>query len=236
MVHLSAVLALLFAFPQRDPYDSEKAVLAAQKWLSRHQNADGSWGTTNYIGRCVKACGPNPGHDEFDAGVTGLALLSFLGSGYSHRSKDTYDRICFGDVVRKGLQWILSRQDLDGCLADTRTDKSMYNHAICAMALAEAYELTGSFLIKDQAQKAIDYLVSAQNPGKAWRYSHRSGDNDTSVTGWAMMALLAARRSGLKFPKSALDGVRAWLDEVTDAQGRAGYTRKGTGLVFLPGH
>ncbi len=112
----------------------------------------------------------------------------------------------------------------------------MYNHTIAALSLSEAYGLTGSNLFKDQAQKAVDFTIAAQNPGKAWRYSYKCGDNDSSVTGWAVMVLKSAEISGLSFPRSGYDGTRAWYDEVTEeAYGRVGYTHKGTGKVFVPG-
>ena len=226
--------------------DTEDAVLAALKWLSRHQSAGGSWKTRNHEEECQKIakydtgknCEPNPGYDDFDAGNTGLALLAFLGAGYTHLSRDTYDGICFGEVVRKGAQWMMmGHQDPEGCIGSRKEQKYMYNHAICAAALAEAYGITGSNLFKEQAQKAVDFLVAAQNRGKAWRYSYRSGDNDTSVTGWAAMALKSAEMAGLNFPRSSHDGVKKWLGEVTEKEGagRTGYTHKGTGKVFVPG-
>ena len=200
--------------------DTEDAVLRALRWLAKNQKPDGSWEASR---------------KQFTPGVTGLSLLAFLGAGYSHLSKDTYDGICFGDTVRKGLQWMMSHQDREGCIGFRNAEKYIYSHAICALALSEAYGLTGSNLFKDQAQKAIDFLIAAQNPGKGWRYSHRCADNDTSVTAWATMALKSAEISGLAFPRTGYDGIRAWLDEVTEGNGRVGYTMKGTGKVFIPG-
>jgi hypothetical protein len=222
--------------------ETEDAVLAGLKWLSRHQNPDGSWSVQGYKSNCGKVskysggCAPNPGHDDFDAGVTGLSLLAFLGAGYSHLSKDTHDGICFGDVVRKGLQWLMSHQDPEGCIGARTAQKYMYNHTICALAMSEAFGLTGSNLFKDQAQKGVDFCIAGQNPGKAWRYSYKCGDNDSSVTGWAAMVLKSAEISGLTFPRTGYDGARAWFDEVTEENYyRVGYTHKGTGKVFVPG-
>jgi ElaB/YqjD/DUF883 family membrane-anchored ribosome-binding protein len=212
--------------------DTEDAVLAALKWLARHQASDGSWRVKDHAQRCGRhpkykgRCSPSPGQDDYDSGVTGLALLAFLGAGYSHLSRDTHDGICFGDVVRNGLQWMMKNQDPEGCVGP-REGHYLYNHAICALAFSEAYGLTGSNLFKDQAQRAIDFTIAAQNPGKAWRYRHRSNDNDTSVTGWAVMALKSAEISGLAFPKSGYEGTRSWLDEVTDDDyGYVGYDKK----------
>jgi hypothetical protein len=120
----------------------------------------------------------------------------------------------------------MAQQDAEGCVGPRR-GHYMYNHAIAALALSEAYGMTNAGPLAGPAQKAIDFLVAVQNTGKGWRYTARCGDNDTSVTGWAAMALKSADLSGLTFPKESYDGIRAWMDEVTDASyGRAGYTRK----------
>lgn len=204
--------------------ETEGAVRAALGWLARHQSADGSWKATGYVERCPKEkpCKPNPGGEDGDGGVTALALVAFLGAGHSPASKD------FGDAIQKGLQWFLKRQDREGCLEDRNTMKYMYAHAIATLALVEAYGLSRSETLKGPAQKAVDFLVSAQNTGKGWRYSQKCGDNDTSVTGWVVMALRAAELAKLNFPRAAYDGARAWLDEVTHPDtGRAGYTHRG---------
>ncbi len=217
---------------------TDEAVLSALLWLARHQSPDGSWGVQTYLSRCKGgACTPNPSSAsaDFDTGVTGLSILAFLGAGYSHLSKDTHVGFCFGDVVRKGLQWMIARQDPDGFLGLRSGHKAMYNHAICTLAICEAYGLTFSNLLRENAQRAVDCLVAAQNPGRGWRYHPRCGDSDTSVTGWAVMALKSAELSDLVFPPSAYEGARAWLDEVTEeSYGRAGYNRRGTGKVYCP--
>jgi hypothetical protein len=217
---------------------TDEAVLSALLWLARHQSPDGSWGVQGYLAQCKGGtCSPNPpsASADFDTGATALSILAFLGAGYSHLSRDTHEGICFGDVVRKGLQWTLARQDADGFIGPRSGHKAMYNHSIGALAVCEAFGLTGSNLFRENAQRSIDALVAAQNPGKGWRYSPRCGDSDTSVTGWAVMALKSAELSGLSLPPSAYAGARAWLDDVTEVDyGRAGYTHRGTGKVYCP--
>jgi hypothetical protein len=207
-------------------------------WLARHQHPDGHWDTDGFSAACGRvirgSCG-GPGYPEYDTGNTGLALLAFLGAGYTHLSRDEFDGVRVGTVVKKGLQWLMAQQDAEGCVGGRSASKYLYNHAIAALALSEAYGLTGSGLFKQEAQKSVDFLVSARNAGTGWRYTARCGDNDTSVTGWCVMALKSAELSGLDVPRSAYEGARAWLDEATDADGRTGYNARGTGQVVVAG-
>ena len=217
------------------PADIRKGTLAALLWLARHQSPDGSWSVRDHTRQCKEACSPHPGDGDFEAGVTGLSLLAFLGAGCTHLSRDIYDGICFGDVVRKGLRWIMSRQDTEGCIGPRNVYRYMVNHILCATALFEARGMTGSNLFGDQANRALDFIVAAQNPGQGWRYGARCGDSDSLVTGWAMLALKSAEHSGLTVPRRAYDGARAWYDEVTEeATGRVGYQSKGDGRSSLP--
>jgi hypothetical protein len=209
-------------------YATEGAVLAGLRWLARHQAEDGHWGARSFQEQCGKIiegkCAGN-GHEDNDVGVTGLALLAFLGAGYTHLSRDVYDGICFGTVVKKGNQWLIQNQDAEGCVGP-RQGHYMYCHAIAALALSEAFGLTGTELLRDNAQRSINFVVSAQNPYKAWRYSHRCRDNDTSVTGWCVMALKSAEISGLQTSGSAFQWAKTWIDSVTTSDGQTGYTNK----------
>jgi len=225
---------------------TEDAVLSALKWLAHHQGAEGGWGATSFVGQCSgDRCG-GEGDASYDTGVTGLSLLAFLGAGFSPLSKDEFQDPCdpqrmlrFGDVVKRGLQWLIARQDPEGCIGD-RGMKFLYNHCVAALALSEAYGMTASNAVRDPAQKAIDFLIAAQNPGKAWRYKARCGDNDSSVSGWAVMALKSAELSELSFPRAvAYEGALNWFNEATSAKDgyyRVGYNAPNTGKVYVPGH
>jgi hypothetical protein len=97
--------------------------------------------------------------------------------------------------------------------------------------------MTASAILREPAQKAIDFVIAAQNPGKGWRYSAKCGDSDTSVTGWAVMALKSADLSELSFPRSAYEGAINWLNEATETNGyyQVGYNARSTGKVYVPG-
>ena len=68
-----------------------------------------------------------------------------------------------------------------------------------------------------------------QNPGAVWRYQPRSGDNDTSVAGWQLLALKSAQLAGLKVPEKHFLGIRAWLDAVRKGE-------QGGLFSYKPGH
>jgi len=222
---------------------TESAVIAALKWLAHHQGPDGGWGAETFQAQCTGGRCGGIGEKDYDTGITALSLLAFLGAGFTQLSKDEFAdpidparTLRFGEVVKKGLQWLLSHQDPEGCVGE-RGMKYMYNHTVAALCLSEAYGMTASSPLKDPAQKAIDFVVAAQNPGKGWRYAAKCGDNDTSVSGWAIMALKSAELSELNFPKSAYEGALNWLNEATETNGyaRVGYNARATGKVYVPG-
>jgi hypothetical protein len=185
--------------------ETEAAVRKALEWLERNQRADHYWKAPE---------------EDYDVGVTALALLAFLGAGHGPKST------AFGEPVRRGLQYLLTVQDREGYIGP-QGQNSMYAHALATAALAEAHGMSAPETYGKPAQKAVDYLLAAQNPGKGWRYTAKSGDNDTSVTTWAVMALRAAERTGLSFRKSVYESALAWYDQVTDESGRAGYRGPG---------
>jgi len=222
---------------------TESAVLAALKWLAHHQGPDGGWSADGFQNQCVGGKCGGSGDNSQDPGLTSISLLAFLGAGYSQLSKDEYPdpvnpghMLRFGDVVKKGLQWLLAHQDPEGCVGP-RGEKYMYNHTTAAFCLSEAYGMTASAPLKEPAQKAIDFVVAAQNPGKGWRYSSKSGDNDCSVTGWAVMALKSAEMSDLTFPKSTYEGALNWFNDCTEQNGyyNVGYYSRDMVRVYLPG-
>ena len=204
----------------------------ALRWLSRHQNHDGSWGATGFKRQCADGGCVGDGDSEYDVGLTGLALLAYFGAGYTHESKDRHPdtgRPTVGGTVRDGLLWLMSKQDPEGCVGG-RGLRFMYSHALATLALSEAYRASPAPPLRAAAQRAVEFLVASQNRGGGWRYSVSPGDNDTSVTGWSLMALRSAELAGLDVPvEQAYGDALLWLDEATDvAEGyRVGYNTRG---------
>lgn len=203
---------------------TEAAVARALQWMSLHQHRNGSWSLDKFhrAGDCNGRCRDSGGLRS-DQGATALVLQAMLGAGQTHRTG------IYRDTVSHGLQYLIGAQRPNGSLyANNSRTAGMYAHALGTIALADAYALTGDELLRDPAQRAVNYLTSAQHPAGGWRYaSHERGD--LSVTGWQLMALHSARAAGLRVESTALSRASRFLDQVqTD--------RLGAAYGYVPGH
>jgi Ca-activated chloride channel family protein len=203
---------------------TESSVEAGLEWLRNHQSPGGYWDGDGFEAMCrTNRCG-GPGGPLFDPGLTGLSLLAFLGCGETHKTPR------YGAVVRNGLKYLKGIQDAEGCFGGRTSGHFTYNHALATLSMAEAYGLTQSPLFKTSAQNGVNFILQSRNPYLAWRYGVRPQDNDTSVTGWMVMALKSARGAGLDVDPAAFEGAREWMNKVTEPEyGRAGYTARGNG-------
>jgi hypothetical protein len=197
---------------------TESAVEAALRWLSRHQEPDGSWDTAKY-----EAQG---GNAKCRVGCTGLALLAFLGAGYTEKSGQ------FADNVKRAEQWLMKQQKPSGGIFEgegSGWDTSAgYHHAVAALALAEASGMAKDPEVGKVAQKAADYSLKVhQKPYSGWRYDAKADDPDVSVTGWFVMQLKSAKIAGLKIDGAGFQGAQNLLDAMTDKDGRVMYGASG---------
>jgi len=203
------------------------------QWLVAHQDSDGKWDADGFMKHDPggEACS-GPGHAEHDVGITALALLALLGDGNTTR------RGAFKDNVARGAHWLFAQQDPDTGLIGERIGHSfMYDHAIATLALCEVYYFSKSPLMKSRVQNAVAFVTRARSPYGVWRYdAPGSGDQDTSVTGWMILALKSAQEAGLMIDSAAFADTLSYLDEVTDpATGRAGYAVIGEPSSRVPG-
>lgn len=239
-------------FPQRGgpgggPPKVDPQPTAALEWLADHQNVEGYWSATTFdtdskrenAKRTYNCEFVRPGEREgdkgweqtVDVGLTGLALLAFTTSGFDHKSGQ------FRENVRRAILYLRKVQANDGCFGTRQDDHFVYNHAICTMALAEVYGLSLDAILRPIVEKAVDFMVRAQNPGMGWRYDIARGTNDSSVTGWMVLALHTCEYVGIHFDKSKVyEGAANWFDMVTvDVNGypRCGYDSPGSACSRL---
>ena len=205
---------------------TEIAIKDGLEWLRLHQDEDGSWDCDEFMhhdpsGDLTDGAG-DPNHD---IGVTGLALLAFLGDGH------TMTQGHYKDTVKRGIKWLVHEQDREsGLFGEELGHAFLYDHSIATLAVCETFYLDKSTLLKTKAQRAINYITRARNPYGVWRYEVPPNDqNDTSVTGWMVFALKSAEEGGLRIDRSAYAAAIDWFDEMTDAgTGRVGYTETGS--------
>jgi hypothetical protein len=207
----------------RPPSSVTKVTLEALQWLARHQSEDGRWDCDGFDANCKKNRCSGKGEATYDVGVTGLALLCFLGAGYTQQTGPT----AFRRVVRNGVKFLAAAQDEEGVFGGRSCQHYQYNHACAALAMAEAFGMTGAPTLKAPAQRGVAWILRSRNPYRAWRYESADGDNDTSVTGWMTMALKSAAMAGLDLEQAALADAARYVDDMTDGGGRTGYQQPG---------
>ena len=152
--------------------------------------------------------------------ATAFGLLPFLGGGFTHKNASKYTK-----NVEDGLRFLILRQNRDG-----EFHPLMYSHALATMAVCEAYGLTNDVALRGPAQRALDYLVDAQSKEGGWRYARKQAGYDTSVGGWALMALKSGQMAGLRVPAESMKRAKNWLDDAGTPDGAAyGYTTRGEG-------
>lgn len=223
---------------------------AALHWLADHQNPNGYWSASGFRNDSIRQKREKPatvthnidfrrdmedmwgkgdldtGHDSFNAGLTGLAMLAFVFDGYTHKAGK------FQRNVGRAAKYVMGAQDAEGCFGARDDEEFVYSHAICTWALSELYEMTMSPTFRDKAQRGVDFIVRCQNPGMGWRYGIQPKENDSSVTVWMVMALRAAKTAGLQADYPVVfGGANAWFDKATgkvrDGTTRTGYDRPG---------
>ncbi len=199
--------------------ETEAAIELGLVFLARHQLPEGNWSLQGFDDATNSV---SADERKFmlisDTGASALAILAFQGGGYTHREHQ------YKDIVRKGLDYLVLNQKENGDLfvpLDDRSNQSvwLYSHALGTIALCEAYGMTGDPALKDPAQKAINFIIAAQNKDLGgWRYAPGVG-TDTSVTGWMMMALKSGELANLEVPTDSYAKISKWL---TVSQGPAG--------------
>jgi len=211
--------------------ESEQAVERALAWLAKHQDADGRWdagiarhddgtplrGDDDFTVHCPpgEPCSGECLYWEADTALTGLSLLAFLGSGYTHTDGK------YAETIARGLGFLRSTQKPDGDLRGDSRSVGMYCHAMAALALCESYALTGDTQLRDPVERAVGFLIRGRaRDGLAWRYLPGAPTGDTSILGWVVLALKSARVSGISLPDSIQTGTLGWLGKVASGPER----------------
>lgn len=229
--------------------ESEDAVELALAWFAEHQWPDGGWRFD--LEQCPSCAGycRNSGTHTSTTAATGLALLSFLGAGYTHQ-EGKYDA-----VVQKGLYFLRERQTITSHGGDLRDNSaalevtvpagkllsaldlaanarrdSMYSHGIASLAITEAYAMTRDPALRESAEQAVKFIIEAQYDDGGWRYEPRwetPTRGDMTVSGWQIMVLKSASLAGIDVPYDVWMKIGDFLDNIQADNGAT--------YLYLPG-
>ncbi len=246
MTHLSALMLACVALSasaiaqDEPPKTAENAALpdeitpqldaAATKglaWLARQQLADGSFGD----GRL----GPN-------VAVTSLACLAFMADGHLPGRGE------YGEVVRKGLEFVVSKSGESGLVADDGAHGPMYGHGFATLFLGEVYGMSGAesdqeiSRLHEVLTKAVRLIETTQNEEGGWRYNPIPFDADVSVTICQVMGLRSARNAGIEVEKAVIDKAVDYVKRCQNPDGgfryqqqfgSSGWARSAAGVATL---
>jgi len=190
-----------------------RAIDASLDWFARHQDPTGKWDPATYFQNCADdaKCEPgNAGQSGAISAVTAYAMMTMVHAGNDHVTPSRYKK-----NVARAVQWLVANQQADGSWGRN------YENAIVVMALAELVSMTNDLALAKVTQRGVDVILARQNKdpaakdpkyaGLGWDYEAPGSRNDSSVTGWNVMALKSAMSAGLKVG-NALGDTKHWLD------------------------
>jgi len=213
-----------FAAPDASVLDKEQwkqvddSVKRGLEWLISQQQEDGSFKTI----------------DVGQPGITAFSVMAFLAQGESPVDGK------YQQQVTKAIDYIANQQKPNGLIATSAPNgvpiprelaghrmgqTAVYNHAISALALAEAYgqcRPEQARRLMPVIEKAIAATVVMQNWGGkkkhdtgGWRYldiRFANADSDLSLTGWQLMFLRSARNAGFDPPEDSIDAAVKYVE------------------------
>jgi hypothetical protein len=204
---------------------SEAAVEAALQWLAQHQKLNGSWSFhlqgDPCRGRCTHSAAMKTGSTPSTA-ATGLALLAFMGAGYTHHEGE------HAETVRRGIYYLLQAGQKVRFGLDFQ-EGSMYGHGIATLALTEVLNIDRKRGREDSeirrvVEDAVLFTMNAQHTAGGWRYVPGS-PGDMTVSGWQILSLVSARYAGVPLRTDTAPMARAFLHSLaTPGSFRFGYT------------
>lgn len=192
--------------------ESERAVELSLQWLADNQMADGYWDASAHGGGDTRVEGKESFEGvgaEADTGVTGLAVLAFLGP------VEALGDGKYAPNVDRALRWLISQQRADGGMGGRAgaTDYA-YCHAMATFALAEAFALSNTAdqeWLRRPVERAIQFTIDTMSEDGGWRYQKGNPEGDMSVFGWQLMALKSAELGGIAIPKTVQDRMVRFL-------------------------
>ena len=170
----------------------------ALEWLAGQQLEGGGWDTAD---------------SHYEVAATALAVQAFLRRGYTNRGRHKYAK-----VVSKGLRFLKDQQREDGRYVPESSPHALYGHAVATLAMAEAYDRTGSPVFKYSLQRALDAIAELREPSGLWA----QGSGATSLDLWMALPVATVistnlgyrqrdREPSVRLNEEDVAALRAWI-------------------------
>lgn len=204
--------------------DTEQAVERALKWFVQHQMPDGGWSfdlakCPSCMGKCTHS-GESRGPDR--CGATAMALLPFLGRGYTHREGP------YKKSVEAGIGFLV-QMAIKGNGKAYGEAGNLYSQGLAGIALSECFAMSQDNRLAVPTQAVLNFIMASQDPqGGGWRYSPRQ-PGDTSAVGWQIMALKSGNMAYLQVNPLTVKKAVEFLDSVKGDEYGSGYGYTGPG-------
>ena len=195
---------------------ARKAIDKGLRFLSGRQiqrGADkGAFGASGYAG---------------SVGICGLGGLAFMSEG----STPGVGR--FGKQVDLCTEFLMRHTGPTGYIArGSGAIGNMYAHGFAMLCMSQAYGMSRKRELGQKLRSAVKCTLAAQNDQGGWRYRPVKSDADLSVTVCQIMALRAARDSGINVPDSAREKCIDYVKKSQTADGSFRYTMRGGHTTF----
>ncbi|MCC7137627.1 MAG: hypothetical protein IT460_04280 [Planctomycetes bacterium] len=212
---------------ERPPEEDVRDAVEEPRWLGSHQERDGRFSAARWhraargepLPEHVSATLPGVGRPEHDAAVTSLAVLAFVGAGWTASGTTTEDR-----TVAWARHFLRSEQRRDGAVGDPAGPAFATGHGLATWALAALAARSGRSDDAEAAERAFVYAVTARAEDER-RWETDVGPGGVPPVAWLAMAADAAATRGPDGPGPSLAwanapaamrvrrDVEAWLDE-----------------------
>ncbi len=177
----------------------------AVAWLCQTQEPDGSWSATKW-----------GGSKHYEVALTGLALMTLL-NGHPEGQP----------AIEKAIQYLIQHQQADGRFGEIFSG-TPYNHGIATLALAKAYEVKKSDILRLALDKAVTAICASQYADGGWGYHNESRPaSNLSITLWQIECLRLVSKTDWPQVKPRVERGLRWMAGVAADDGSFGYQKSG---------
>lgn len=198
---------------------SENSVELGLRWLLRHQDSDGKWDAAGFTRHCKEPDCKGAGTRKYTPALTALAMMCFLGAGYTPENGQ------HSTILQNTRRYLVATQNEEGFFGGS----DMYNHALVLLSLVELYGQTKNLTLGNTIRRGVLATEQAQQPQGGWTYEAKPTvvRNDSSITGWQILSLYAAKRLGFAVPEKVISRAHAHLRRFTLPGGEVRYADVG---------